>query len=195
MRKFISILTIICLLVVTMPMAAGEDSSQDSSDESGEESSEGVGAAILIALGVIVIAAGGILFTTTGLARKKKSTNAAVIFNEAAGTHGERPNLEILARLYEISVDEVIDKITEMAASEDLDVAKALRDDEFSETWLRHLGSELETYSREQKGSELTLLQEFREKVKEKAHHITEPVFPSLEMAELCRSLLQEGSR
>jgi len=188
MRKFISILTIICFLVVTMPLTAGEDSLNDSSDES----SEGIGTAILVILGIIAVAAGGLLLTTTGIAKKRRSTNAAVIFNEAAGTHGERPNLEILARLYEISVDEVIDKVTEMASREDLDIAKAMRDDEFSETWLSRLGIELETYAREKTSSELTLLRKFREKVKEKAHHITEAVFPSVEMAKLYRSLLQE---
>jgi hypothetical protein len=195
MRKLISIMTIICLLAVTMPLTAGEDSSQESSNESGEESSEGIGTALLVALGVVVVVGGGLLFTTTGLAKKRRSTNAAVIFNEAAGSLGEKPNVEILARLYEISVDEVIDKITEMAAGEDLDIGKALRDEGFSETWLTRLGSELENYSREKTGSELTLLHKFREKAKEKSRNIDEAACPSLEMAEIYRSLLQEESR
>ena len=192
MRKFIAILTIICFLAVTMPLAAGEESSEESSQDSSDESSEGIGTALLVVLGVIAVVGGGLLLTTSGLAKKRRRTNAAVIFNEAAGSYGERPNLEILARLYEISVDEVIDRLTEMTAREDLDIAKVLRDEGFSETWLTRLGSELEIYAREQKGSELTMLRKFREKAKEKFHNVNEAVFHSLEMAQLYRSLLQE---
>lgn len=191
MRKFIAIFTILCFLVVTMPLPAGEESSEGSGEESGEELAAALALAMLASVAVLV----GLGMTTTALVKKKKRNNAAVLFNEATGSHGERPNLEIMARLYEISVDEVIDKITDMAVRGDIDIEEALMNTDSAELTLVRLSRELETYAREKKGRSLALLQKFKEKAKDNYRNIMQAAFPSLEMAELYRSLQQEENR
>lgn len=186
MRKLIAIITIVCFAVMTMPLPAGEEASQDSS----EGTSEGIGEAILIVLGVIIVVGAMSLGFTTTTAAHKKSSSAAVIFHEAIGSQGERPNLEILAGLYETPVDDVIDTISEMAANGEIDIEKALTDPAAGETAMYRLGQKLENQARNQKGASLTLLQKFREKAGAHFDNLMSAVFPSLEIAKLYRSVL-----
>ena len=196
MKKIITILTAILFLFVSSLVYGGDDSGKDSGNDSGKESGKTFASVLLVGAVVVGLVAYGI---TTTLKKKKEKNDAIVLFNEASGTQGDRCNLEVLARLYEISVDEVINAISLLVAEGEIDIAKAIVDDGVAQKALSRLNRELNSLSR-QKGKNLQeKLQSFRDKFKnafpmlfEKNQTKEEVQFPStLELAQFYHSFFK----
>jgi hypothetical protein len=157
MKKVISILTAVIFLAVSYMVYASDDQEGSQLD-----SGDGIGVLVLLSSVLIGIAAVGITLTL----KKASKNDAAIIFNEATTSHGERSNLEILAKLYEISVDEVIDIISKLVANGDIDISLALTDDEAAWKALTQLNQAIETFSQKNERNHQSRLEKFREKFK-----------------------------
>ena len=183
MKKFISVLTVIIFLSASLTLYAGDDSWQESTDESGDK------IALMIVLSAVLV---GLVAVGITLTLKKSSKNdAAIIFNEATSSNGERSNLEILAKLHEISVDEVINTISTMVTSGEIDMATALADDEFAWEALARLNRALENYSLSNGKKHQGRLEKFRKKFKTEFQNLTERP-TTLELASFYRSFFKE---
>jgi hypothetical protein len=79
--------------------------------------------------------------------RERPEDEAIIIFNEATQNHGERPHLEILARRYDITVEEVIDTVSRMVSNGEIDMDVVLTDRKSARAALARLHQSLETYS------------------------------------------------
>ena len=79
--------------------------------------------------------------------RERPEDEAIIIFNEATQNHGERPHLEILARRYEITVEEVIDTVSRMVSSGEIDMDVVLTDRNAARAALSRLHKALEAHS------------------------------------------------
>lgn len=184
MKNIISILTAIIFFFTVSSLAYGGD---DSWAES-EKTSENVSLMIISSVAVITL----IVFLGIQSTRAAKAKNeASVIFNEATSSHGERSNLEILAKLYEISVDEVIDTISTMVVKGEIDMAAALADDEAAWEALARLNQALEAYSRGNGKNHQGRLEKFREKFKTEFPDLTERP-TTLELASFYHGFFKE---
>lgn len=183
MKKIISVLTAVIFFTVSFMVYAGDDSMKDSGDESGEK----IGLMLVLSAVIVGLVAVGITLTL----KKSSKNDAAIIFNEATSSHGERSNLEILAKLYEISVDEVINTISTMVVKGEIDMAAALADDEAAWEALARLNQTLETYSQGNGKNHQGRLGKFREKFKTVFSNLTERP-TTLELASFYRDFFKE---
>jgi hypothetical protein len=143
----------------------------------------------MLVLSAVIV---GLVAVGITLTLKKSSKNdAAIIFNEATSSHGERSNLEILAKLYEISVDEVINTISTMVVNGEIDMAAALADDEAAWEALARLNQALEAYSQGNGENHQGRLEKFREKFKTVFSNLTERP-TTLELASFYRGFFKE---
>jgi hypothetical protein len=186
MKKIISILTAVIFFTVSFMVYAGEGSMDNSidSDESGSQ----VSLALVLSGAVVGLVAVGVILTL----KKSSKNDAAILFNEATSSHGERSNLEILAKLYEISVDEVIDTISTMVVNGKIDMAAALADDEAAWEALARLNQGLEAYSQSNGKNHQGRLEKFREKFKTEFSNLTQQRPTTLEMASFYRGFFKE---
>ena len=183
MKKVISVLTAVIFFTVSFMVYAGEDSWKDSGEESGEK----IGLMLVLSAAIVGVVAVGITLTL----KKSSKNDAAIIFNEATNSHGERSNLEILAKLYEISVDEVIDTISTMVVNGQIDMTAALADDEAAWEALARINQTLEAYSRDNGKNHQGRLKKFREKFKTAFSNLTERP-TTLELASFYRGFFKE---
>jgi NADH:ubiquinone oxidoreductase subunit 5 (subunit L)/multisubunit Na+/H+ antiporter MnhA subunit len=183
MKKVISVLTAVIFFTVSFMVYAGDDSWKDSGDESGEK----IGLMLVLSAVIVGLVAVGITLTL----KKSSKNDAAIIFNEATSSHGERSNLEILAKLYEISVDEVIDTISTMVVNGQIDMTAALADDEAAWEALARLNQTLEAYSQGNGKNHQGRLEKFREKFKTVFSNLTERP-TTLELASFYRGFFKE---
>jgi NADH:ubiquinone oxidoreductase subunit 5 (subunit L)/multisubunit Na+/H+ antiporter MnhA subunit len=183
MKKIISVLTAVIFFTVSFMVYAGDDSWKDSGDESGEK----IGLMLVLSAVIVGLVAVGITLTL----KKSSKNDAAIIFNEATSSHGERSNLEILAKLYEISVDEVINTISTMVVNGEIDMAAALADDEAAWEALARLNQALEAYSQGNGENHQGRLEKFREKFKTVFSNLTERP-TTLELASFYRGFFKE---
>jgi len=183
MKKIISVLTVVIFFTGSFMVYAGDDSWKDSGDESGEK----IGLMLVLSAVIVGLVAVGITLTL----KKSSKNDAAIIFNEATSSHGERSNLEILAKLYEISVDEVIETISTMVVNGEIDMAAALSDDEAAWKALARLHETLEAYSRANGKNHQGRLEKFREKFKMEFSNLTERP-TTLELASFYRGFFKE---
>jgi len=183
MKKVISALTAVIFFTVSFMVYAGEESWKESSEETGEK---------MVLISVLCAVLGGLVTVGITLTLKKSSKNdAAIIFNEATSSHGERSNLEILAKLYEISVEEVIDTISTMVVNGEIDMAAALADDKAALEALTKLNQALEAYSQSNGKNHQGRLEKFREKFKAGFPTFTEHP-TTLELASFYRGFFKE---
>lgn len=141
MKKIILVFTTVIFLIVSLIIYAGgnqwynssassdddgisNDSSEASSETSSEASSE-----------------------STSKRRERPEDEAIIIFNEATQNHGERTHLEILARRYDITVNEVIDTVSLMVSNGEIDMDVVLTDRKAARAALARLHKALEAYS------------------------------------------------
>jgi len=79
--------------------------------------------------------------------RERPEDEAIIIFNEATQNHGERTHLEILARRYDITVEEVIDTVSRMVSNGEIDMDVVLTDRKAARAALARLHQALEASS------------------------------------------------
>lgn len=188
MKKIISVLTAVIFFTVSFMVYAGDNNGNGISDSNSDEDS---GAQISLALVISAALVGLVAVGITLIVKKSSKNDAAIIFNEATNSHGERSNLEILAKLYEISVDEVIETISTMVVNGEIDMAAALTDDEAAWEALARLHETLEAYSRANGKNQQGRLEKFREKFKMEFSNLTERP-TTLELASFYRDFFKE---
>jgi NADH:ubiquinone oxidoreductase subunit 5 (subunit L)/multisubunit Na+/H+ antiporter MnhA subunit len=183
MKKTISVLTAVIFFTVSFMVYAGEDSSKEAGNDVATSISLGIVLSVVL-VGLVIV---GITLTL----KKSSKHDAAIVFNEATSSTGERSNLEILAKLYEISVDEVIDTISAMVVKGEIDMTAALADDEAAREALAKLNQALEAYSRGNGKTHQGRLEKFREKFKTEFSNLTERP-TTLELASFYRGFFKE---
>lgn len=140
MKKIILVLTAVIFLTVSLVIYPGGSEWHDSSASSGDDdglfnnSSESSGDSSESSASI-------------SKKRERPEDEAIIIFNEATQNHGERPHLEILARRYEITVEEVIDTVSLMVSNGEIDMDVVLTDRKAARAALARLHKSLEAYS------------------------------------------------
>ena len=138
MKKIILVVMTFIFLIVSLIIYAGGnqwyDSSASSNDDGiGNYSSESSGDSSES--------------SASSKKRERPEDDAIIIFNEATHNHGERTHLEILARRYDITVEEVIDTVSRMVSNGEIDMDVVLKDRKAARAALARLHQSLETYS------------------------------------------------
>lgn len=191
MRKFLALL-LASAFFLTVTMAYAGDN-QAVSDESGEE----LGQAFLTSVLIGAVAVGLIAWGITTTIRSSKRNETAAIFNEASSCRGERPNVEILAKMYDLSVENVIDTISMLVAGGEIDIEMALKDEEYAQKSLLCLTGELEQQMKERYGSTMNRWERIHNRVKEDFPHLYKKInqigqgekVRSVELANLYRDI------
>jgi hypothetical protein len=140
MKKIILVLTVVIFLTIALMIYPGGNEWHNSSASSSDKD-EGL-------LNDSSGSSGDSSESSASTSKKQKrpEDEAIIIFNEATQNHGERTHLEILARRYEITVDEVIDTVSLMVSNGEIDMDKVLTDRKTARTALARLHKALETY-------------------------------------------------
>ena len=139
MKKIILVLTAVIFLMLSLLIYPGGSQWHDSSRSSDDDglfnnSSESSGDSSESSASI-------------SKKRKRPEDEAIIIFNEATQNHGERTHLEILARRYEITVEEVIDTVSRMVSNGEIDMDNVLTDRKAARAALARLHKALEAYS------------------------------------------------
>jgi len=143
MKKITTLLLTLVFLLVTVNLPAGDNSAQGSLD--------GLGAALITVTLVAAIAVAALgLLTTLVIAKKSKKGEkeqlAALLF-EAGSNSALKPGVNVLARLYNLTPQQVEREIVLLAGAGDFDLEKNLADDESAAIALQALNQALENRS------------------------------------------------
>jgi|GEM_PF-4301875 len=151
------------LLIPGGPLRCNDQSMADSSQESSQESWHEIGtaSAIVIVVGALATVAllaasiwGGI---TTSRKIERRQTEkesrriAAAIFDEASRGYGSETNVDILARFYRLTTEEVIDVIARLSATGRIDISQSPVSEEKAYQALQLLTGELARIALERK--------------------------------------------
>jgi hypothetical protein len=135
MKKTISIL-LIFVFIFTIYAWSGEQSGE----ASGESSANVTGKTVILILAItlvsllIIAAFGGFASTkiSQSIAKNKKKDKEkkemATLFNEITSPTALTPNLEIIAKMYNLTTEEVKSEISKLVSRGELDIEKSLQD-------------------------------------------------------------------
>jgi hypothetical protein len=157
MRNVITLLlsVMVVLMIPSIQLNANENAGQASSADSSKGSFKESGTVSVVILVVGVVATAVLLgssvwggLTTSGAVRKKNLEEqskkiAGAIFIEATRGYGEKTNIDILAKLYCLNADEVIDAIAELSVTGKINISQALKNNKSANSALLVLRDEL----------------------------------------------------